>query len=96
MYGSSCTIVCLELQLVISTGRGVNGFTLDPALGEFLLTHSNIKIPQKGKIYSVNEGNAQTWDDQTAKYVGKCKFPKDGSSPESLRYFGRGVYLCVT
>ncbi|XP_016646922.1 PREDICTED: fructose-1,6-bisphosphatase, cytosolic-like [Prunus mume] len=82
MYGSSCT-------LVISTGHGVNGFTLDPSLGEFILTHSNIKIPQKGKIYSVNEGNAQTWDDQTAKYVEKCKFPKDGSSPKSLRYFGR-------
>lgn len=37
-------IVCLELQLVISTGHGVNGFTLDPALGEFILTHSNIKV----------------------------------------------------
>ncbi|KAH0988840.1 hypothetical protein GBA52_000323 [Prunus armeniaca] len=72
MYGSSC-------MLVISTGHGVNGFTLDPSLGEFILTHSNIKIPQKGKIYSVNEGNAQTWDDQTAKYVlicGKMQVPK--------------------
>jgi fructose-1,6-bisphosphatase I len=82
MYGSSCT-------LVLSTGNGVNGFTLDPSLGEFILTHPNIKIPKKGKIYSVNEGNAKNWDAPTAKYVEKCKFPQDGSSPKSLRYIGR-------
>ncbi|KAG5525245.1 hypothetical protein RHGRI_031800 [Rhododendron griersonianum] len=84
MYGSSCT-------LVISTGGGVNGFTLDPSLGEFILTHPDIKIPKKGKIYSVNEGNAKNWDGPTAKYVEKCKFPKDGSSPKSLRYIGSMV-----
>ncbi|RLN29376.1 fructose-1,6-bisphosphatase, cytosolic-like [Panicum miliaceum] len=84
MYGSSCT-------LVLSTGNGVNGFTLDPSLGEFILTHPNIKIPKKGKIYSVNEGNAKNWDAPTAKYVEKCKFPQDGSSPKSLRYIGSMV-----
>ncbi|KAH9691697.1 Fructose-1,6-bisphosphatase [Citrus sinensis] len=84
MYGSSCT-------LVLSTGSGVNGFTLDPSLGEFILTHPDIKIPKKGKIYSVNEGNAKNWDGPTAKYVEKCKFPKDGSSPKSLRYIGSMV-----
>ncbi|RDX82126.1 hypothetical protein CR513_37126 [Mucuna pruriens] len=84
MYGSSCT-------LVLSTGAGVNGFTLDPSLGEFILTHPDIKIPKKGKIYSVNEGNAKNWDDPTTKYVEKCKFPKDGSSPKSLRYIGSMV-----
>ncbi|MED6185503.1 Fructose-1,6-bisphosphatase, cytosolic [Stylosanthes scabra] len=84
MYGSSCT-------LVISTGNGVNGFTLDPSLGEFILTHPDIKIPKKGKIYSVNEGNAKNWDAPTAKYVEKCKFPQDGSSPKSLRYIGSMV-----
>ncbi|KAL4280743.1 hypothetical protein GQ457_03G032060 [Hibiscus cannabinus] len=84
MYGSSCT-------LVLSTGEGVNGFTLDPSLGEFILTHPDIKIPKKGKIYSVNEGNAKNWDAPTAKYVEKCKFPKDGSSPKSLRYIGSMV-----
>ncbi|PSS17470.1 Fructose-1,6-bisphosphatase [Actinidia chinensis var. chinensis] len=62
MYGSSCT-------LVLSTGSGVSGFTLDPSLGEFILTHPDIKIPKKGKIYSVNEGNAKNWDGPTAKYV---------------------------
>lgn len=84
MYGSSCT-------LVLSTGSGVNGFTLDPSLGEFILTHPNIQIPKKGKIYSVNEGNAKNWDDPTRKYVDNCKFPKDGSSPKSLRYIGSMV-----
>ncbi|XP_030465430.1 fructose-1,6-bisphosphatase, cytosolic isoform X1 [Syzygium oleosum] len=84
MYGSSCT-------LVLSTGCGVNGFTLDPSLGEFILTHPDIKIPKKGKIYSVNEGNAKHWDGPTAEYVEKCKFPKDGSSSKSLRYIGSMV-----
>ncbi|KAK7364468.1 hypothetical protein VNO80_13150 [Phaseolus coccineus] len=84
MYGSSCT-------LVLSTGAGVNGFTLDPSLGEFILTHPDIKIPNKGKIYSVNEGNAKNWDGPTAAYVEKCKFPEDGSSPKSLRYIGSMV-----
>ncbi|CAN6445413.1 unnamed protein product [Victoria cruziana] len=84
MYGSSCT-------LVLSTGAGVNGFTLDPSLGEFILTYPDIKIPKKGKIYSVNEGNAKNWDVPTTKYVEKCKFPKDGSSPKSLRYIGSMV-----
>ncbi|CAA7400275.1 unnamed protein product [Spirodela intermedia] len=84
MYGSSC-------MLVLSTGRGVNGFTLDPSLGEFILTHPNIKIPKKGSIYSVNEGNAKNWDEPTARYVERCKFPQDGSSPKSLRYVGSMV-----
>ncbi|XP_039071390.1 fructose-1,6-bisphosphatase, cytosolic-like [Hibiscus syriacus] len=84
MYGSSCT-------LVLSTGNGVNGFTLDPSLGEFILTHPDIKIPEKGKIYSVNEGNAKNWDAPTAKYIEKCKFPKDGSPSKSLRYIGSMV-----
>uniref|UniRef100_A0A1D1XV12 Fructose-1,6-bisphosphatase, cytosolic n=1 Tax=Anthurium amnicola TaxID=1678845 RepID=A0A1D1XV12_9ARAE len=84
MYGSFC-------MLVLSTGTGVNGFTLDPSLGEFILTHPDIKIPKKGNIYSVNEGNAKNWDEPTAKYVERCKFPEDGSSPKSLRYVGSMV-----
>ncbi|CAN6833580.1 unnamed protein product, partial [Brassica oleracea] len=84
MYGSSC-------MLVLSTGTGVNGFTLDPSLGEFILTHPDIKIPKKGNIYSVNEGNAQNWDGPTTKYVERCKYPKDGSPAKSLRYVGSMV-----
>ncbi|KAJ8539406.1 hypothetical protein K7X08_013658 [Anisodus acutangulus] len=74
------------LALVLSTGKGVNGFALDPSLGEFILTHPDIKILKQGKIYSVNEGNAKNWDGPTSKY-----FPKDGSSPKSLRYIGSMV-----
>ncbi|KAI7757699.1 hypothetical protein M8C21_010831 [Ambrosia artemisiifolia] len=88
MYGSSCT-------LVLSTGSGVNGFTLDPSLGEFILTHPDIKIPKKGKIYSVNEGNAKNWDGPTAQFVEKCKFPKDGSPAKSLRYIGSLPYVIL-
>ncbi|CAK9143405.1 unnamed protein product [Ilex paraguariensis] len=62
LYGSSC-------MLVLSTGNGVNGFTLDPSLGEFILTHPDLKIPKKGKIYSINEGNTKHWDEPTTKYL---------------------------
>ncbi|KAH9290061.1 hypothetical protein KI387_034178, partial [Taxus chinensis] len=51
--------------LVLSTGSGVNGFTFDPSLGEFILTHPDIKVLNKGKIYLVNEGNAKNWDEPT-------------------------------
>ncbi|KAL0391819.1 UNVERIFIED_CONTAM: Fructose-1,6-bisphosphatase, cytosolic [Sesamum radiatum] len=84
MYGSSC-------MFVLSTGTGVNGFTLDPSLGEFILTHPNIKIPKKGKIYSVNEGNAKNWDSPTTNmvadvhrtllYGGIFLYPTDKKSP---------------
>eukprot|EP00256_Glycine_max_P035872 XP_006582589.1 fructose-1,6-bisphosphatase, cytosolic-like [Glycine max] len=83
-------------NLVLSTRSGVNGFTLDPSLGEIIITHLDIKIPKKGKIYSMNEGNAKNWDDllprrPTTKYMENCKYPKDGSSPKSLRYIGSMV-----
>lgn len=84
MYGSSTMIV-------ISTGNGVNGFTLDPSIGEFILTHPNIRIPKKGKIYSCNEGNSTSWDSATRKYVEAKKNPSDGSKPYSLRYVGSMV-----
>lgn len=82
IYGSST-------MMVYTTGQGVHGFTLDPSIGEFLLSHENIKIPQKGKIYSINEGNANAWDDGTKKYVAYLK-EKDTTTerPYSLRYIG--------
>lgn len=83
MYGAA-TI------LVLSTGKTVNGFTLDPSLGEFILTHSDIKIPRRGAVYSINEGNASGWDNPTTKYVETCKYPKQGK-PKSLRYIGSMV-----
>lgn len=62
IYGSST-------MFVYSTGNGVNGFTLDPSVGEFILSHYNMKIPNEGKIYSINEGNYHKWDDRIKNYV---------------------------
>ena len=57
IYGTST-------MFVLTTGSGVNGFTLDPSVGLFLLSHPDMKIPQKGKIYSINEANAKKWIDK--------------------------------
>lgn len=83
IYGSST-------MMVYTTGKGVHGFTLDPGIGEFLLSHENIKIPSKGKIYSINEGNANSWDEGTKKYIASLKErdPATGKNPYSLRYIG--------
>jgi len=82
IYGSST-------MMVYTTGQGVHGFTLDPGIGEFLLSHENIKIPTKGKIYSINEGNANTWDEGTKKYIAHLKENDSPTGrPYSLRYIG--------
>ncbi|BGP22859.1 Fructose-1,6-bisphosphatase [Rhodotorula toruloides] len=83
MYGSSA-------NLVISTGQGVNGYTLDNGIGEFILTHPNIRIPDRGKIYSFNEGNSLWWPDHVNKYLESVKFPENGK-PYSARYIGSMV-----
>ena len=62
MYGSS-------VMLVYTTGQGVHGFTLDPTLGEFLLSHENLRIPEVGVYYSVNESNFARWDKGTQRAV---------------------------
>lgn len=61
---------------------------MDPSLGEFLLTHPDIRIPKRGKIYSLNEGNAQHWTEPMKEYVNEKKF---GANPYSLRYVGSMV-----
>eukprot|EP00939_MAST-03C_sp_MAST-3C-sp1_P002386 g2386.t1 len=82
MYGSST-------QLVLTTGKGVNCFTLDPAIGEFILTHAKMTIPAKPKtIYSINEGNSKYWDDATIRFVSDVK---NLTKPYSLRYVGSMV-----
>lgn len=65
-YGSSTVFV-------YTTGAGVHGFTLDPSIGEFLLHHDNIRIPERGKIYSVNEGNSHRWSEGVRAYVEEVK-----------------------
>jgi fructose-1,6-bisphosphatase I len=82
IYGSST-------MLVYTTGDGVHGFTLDPSIGEFLLSHENIRIPRRGKIYSVNEGNYRWWFDPVKKYVKYLQEEdKATSRPYSARYIG--------
>ena len=56
-------------MLVYSIGKGVHYFTLDPSLGEFILTEENIQIPNHGPIYSVNEGNFWQWDESIREYI---------------------------
>lgn len=76
-------------MLVLSTGQGVHGFTLDPGVGEFLLSHPNMRIPEQGRIYSVNEGNWKNWDEPTREvlqWFHNCETP-DGTS-YSARYVG--------
>jgi len=84
MYGSSA-------NLVLSTGNGVNGYTLDNALGEFILTHPNIQIPARGKIYSFNEGNSMYFHPPVINYLNSIKYPANGKSPYSARYIGSMV-----
>lgn len=82
VYGSST-------MLVYTTGDGVHGFTLDPSIGEFLLSHENIKIPKRGKIYSVNEGNYKWWDAGMKKYVKYLQEEdKETNRPYTGRYIG--------
>ena len=82
IYGSS-TI------MVYTTGNGVHGFTLFPSVGEFLLSHEDIRIPERGKIYSVNESNYGYWDDRTKAFVDYFKAKdKETGRPYTSRYVG--------
>ena len=85
VYGSST-------MLVYATRRGVNGFTLDPSIGEFCLSHPNIKCPEVGKIYSVNHGNFFQYLDGVRKYINNCQNKnKDNGGPYTQRYIGSMV-----
>ena len=82
LYGPSC-------MMVYSTGQGVHGFTLDPTIGEFMLSHPNIQIPDHGKYYSVNESNWLYWDEATREAVSYFKGTENLlGKPYSLRYVG--------
>uniref|UniRef100_A0A0R3RXR1 Fructose-1,6-bisphosphatase isozyme 2 n=1 Tax=Elaeophora elaphi TaxID=1147741 RepID=A0A0R3RXR1_9BILA len=83
LYGSAT-------MLVLSTGSGVNGFTLDPSVGEFILTNQHMRIPQKGSIYSVNEGYTCKWSKGVQEYVHTRKYPSEGE-PMNARYVGSMV-----
>ncbi len=82
IYGSST-------MLVYTTGRGVNGFTLDPSIGEFCLSHPNIETPQNGTIYSINEGNYIKFPLGVKKYIKYCQEnDKPTKRPFTSRYIG--------
>ena len=76
-------------MLVYSTAAGVAGFTLDPSIGEFCLSHQDIRTPERGKIYSANEGNTAFWGEADRKYIEHLKTPdKPSGRPYSSRYIG--------
>ncbi|MEA1877213.1 MAG: class 1 fructose-bisphosphatase [Bacteroidota bacterium] len=82
LYGSST-------MMVYTTGRGVNGFTLDPTIGEFCLSHPNIKTPEYGTIYSINEGNYAKFPDGVKQYIKYCQeVDPESKRPYSSRYIG--------
>ena len=80
IYGTST-------MLVYTNGDGVNGFTLDPAIGSFYHSHANLKFPKKGSIYSVNEGNYLQFPDYVKKYLKFCQMEED-NRPYTSRYIG--------
>jgi fructose-1,6-bisphosphatase I len=85
MYGPA-------VALVYTVGRGTHGFTLEPETGEFLLTHPDIRIPKRGKVYGINEGNAHTWHPGQRAFVDYLRTPaKSEGRPYSLRYSGAMV-----
>ena len=85
IYGSST-------MLVYTTGHGVNGFTLDPSIGEFCLSHPQIKIPEEGKIYSINEGSFNLFPKAIQEYLKWVKQDdKSTNRPYSARYIGSMV-----
>jgi len=85
IYGSST-------MLVYTTGKGVNGFTLDPSIGEFCLSHPDMKIPKTGHIYSINEGNYVHFPQGVKSYIKYCQVEdKATKRPYSSRYIGSMV-----
>jgi len=87
------TIYGPSTMLVYTAGRGVYGFTYDPSVGEFILSHDEIRIPEHGTIYSVNEGNYHKWDERVQRYIdwAKSDDPAHNKKAYSLRYIGSMV-----
>jgi fructose-1,6-bisphosphatase I len=81
IYGSST-------MLVYTTGQGAHGFTLDPSIGEFLLSHPNIRIPERGKYLSVNDSYEQHWDDNVKGLMRRYRGLDGDRKPLNVRYVG--------
>jgi fructose-1,6-bisphosphatase I len=80
VYGTST-------MLVYTTGHGVNGFTLNPALGTYYLSHPNMQFPQTGKVYSINEGNYVHFPQGVKDYIKYCQREEE-DRPYTSRYIG--------
>ncbi|KAL7785563.1 fructose-1,6-bisphosphatase class 1/Sedoheputulose-1,7-bisphosphatase [Trichoderma ceciliae] len=85
MYGASAQLV------MTMKGSTVNGFTLDNGIGEFILSHPDMRIPKSRAIYSVNEGNSLYWEDKTINYFNSLKQAQSDGKPYSARYIGSMV-----
>ncbi|KAK0766234.1 fructose-1,6-bisphosphatase class 1/Sedoheputulose-1,7-bisphosphatase [Trichoderma afarasin] len=85
MYGASAQLV------MTMKGSTVNGFTLDNGIGEFILSHPDMRIPKSRAIYSVNEGNSLYWEDKTINYFNSLKQAQADGKPYSARYIGSMV-----
>ena len=81
IYGSST-------MLVYTTGQGAHGFTYDPSIGEFLLSHPNIRIPNEGRYLSVNDSNERYWDEPVKRLMRKYRGLENGASTMNVRYVG--------
>lgn len=85
IYGSST-------MMVFTTGNGVNGFTLDPSIGAFCLSHPDMKTPEDGRIYSINEGNYVHFPEGVKQYLKYCQVEDEASGrPYTSRYIGSAV-----
>ena len=83
LYSSATTLV-----MTLGEGTGVHGFTLDESIGEFVLTHCNMRIPERGNIYSFNEGNRFDWDEPMQEYITNIQ---KGTGETRTKYSGRYV-----
>ena len=81
LYGAST-------MLIYTSGSGVHGFTLDPTIGEFLLSHPNIRIPEKPRYYSANQGNEKYWTEGVRRFTHYLQGLEDERKPLSSRYIG--------
>ncbi len=90
LVAAGYVVYSTSTMLVYTTGRGVDGFTLDPTLGEFLLTHPNLRYPSKANYYSANQGNQQYWSAGVQRYTRWLQGmdPDEPSNPMAARYVG--------
>jgi fructose-1,6-bisphosphatase I len=89
LVAAGYTVYGAKTTFVYSCGKGVHGFTLDPSIGEFVLTDERIVSPERGKTYSVNEGNALQWSNEISEFVRQLKLEnKERRSPYAARYVG--------